>query len=66
MPKFCSTCGNHFQASTKYPELQKVVDDVVDTTIKLINNSVKQVKSDMPYKAQWVLEEVAKALKARV
>lgn len=41
----------------KYPELDKIAVDIADKTAVLINKSVKNVKSNMPYKAQYVLEE---------
>jgi hypothetical protein len=50
----------------KYPELQKIADKIADETAENINKEVKDVKSNMPYKAQWVLEEVVKDLKNRI
>lgn len=50
----------------KYPELDKIVDNVTDITCMLINRLARDVESTMPYKAQYVLEYVIDALKARV
>ena len=50
----------------KYPELRKIADKIADETADKINSSVENVKSKMPYKAQWVLEEVIRDLEKRV
>lgn len=50
----------------KYPELQKIADKIADETAEKINQEVRDVKSNMPYKAQWVLEEVVKDLTNRI
>ena len=50
----------------KYPELRKIADKIADETAEKINKEVKDVKSKMPYKAQWVLEEVVKDLEERI
>lgn len=50
----------------KYPELDKIADKIAYETLTTINSSVERVKSEMPYKAQYVLEEVIKMLKERV
>lgn len=50
----------------KYPELQKLVDAISRDTLKRINTDVRGVKSSMPYKVKWVLEEVIKELQDRV
>jgi hypothetical protein len=50
----------------KYPELQKIADKISDETAEKINQEVRDVKSNMPYKAQWVLEEVVKDLTNRI
>lgn len=47
---------------SKYPELQAVVDELSGTVTAMINEKVATVQSEMPYKAQWVLEELIKAL----
>ena len=50
----------------KYPELRKIADKIADETSDKINKEVKNVESKMPYKAQWVLEEVVRDLKDRI
>lgn len=47
----------------KYPELDKIAKDIAKKTGDMINASVRNVKSEMPYKAQYVLEEVVNILK---
>lgn len=53
-------------SENKYPELRKIVDMVSRITTRAINDEIKKVNSDMPYKAQWVLEELIKDLEKRV
>jgi len=55
--------GNKIQT---YPELQKIAKDIAKQTGALINNKVKNIESEMPYKAQYVLEELIKILQAAV
>ncbi len=50
----------------EYPELYKIAQAVADNTCKKINERTADVKSEMPYKAQWVLEETIKILQERV
>ncbi|MBM3201801.1 MAG: hypothetical protein FJZ56_05280 [Chlamydiae bacterium] len=50
----------------RYPELRKIADKIADDTAEKINKEVKDVKSEMPYKAQWVLEEVVRDLENRI
>ena len=50
----------------KYPELNQIARQVANETCKAINAAVPGVESKMPYKAQWVLEEVIEILQARV
>ncbi len=54
------------EGSGKYPELDKIAAKLADDTAKAINAAIKDVESKMPYKAQYVLEEVIKDLKERV
>jgi hypothetical protein len=49
-----------------YPELRSVVNKIVPQIINLINSNTKSVTSKMPYKNQWVLEEIIKELEKRV
>lgn len=52
--------------SGKYPELEKVAMKIANETAKMINKETEHVKSEMPYKAQYVLEEVVKILQDRI
>jgi len=52
--------------SGKYPELDKLVKPISDMCAKTINKKISTIKSKMPYKAQYVLEEVIKELQDRV
>lgn len=56
----------HGGAMETYPELDNLASKIADDTADAINKSVKGVKSPMPYKAQYVLEEVVKDLKSRI
>lgn len=51
---------------SKYPELMAIAEKIADSTSIDINEQVQAVQSDMPYKAQWVLEETIKILRERV
>lgn len=51
---------------SRYPELQKIAKDLAFKFLEEINNSTKDVESDMPYKEQYVLEEVIKILNENV
>jgi hypothetical protein len=50
----------------KYPELDEIATSIALITVSEINNQTKDVKSEMPYKAQYVLEEVIKKLEELV
>lgn len=56
----------------KYPELYKIALTIADDTCREINKQTEDfggfaaVESEMPYKAQWVLEEAIKILQERV
>jgi len=45
-------------ASDKYPELNKLAKEMADDIFHDINTAAKNVESEMPYKAQYVLEEI--------
>lgn len=51
----------------KYPEFESLVDSLIKKYIhpmlKDINNESHKIKSDMPYKAQFVLEEILNKVK---
>jgi len=57
---------NEAKKSKKYPELRKIVDEMTKSVAKDINKKVKNVDSEMPYKSQWVLEELIKNLQELV
>lgn len=48
----------------KYPELDKLVDTLEKYIVDDINDKAEKVKSEMPYKSQYVLEELIKRLEA--
>lgn len=50
----------------KYPELDKIAREIAKNTGNEINKRVKNVKSEMTYKAQYVLEELIKILQEAV
>jgi hypothetical protein len=56
----------------KYPKLYKIALKIADDTCREINKQTEDfgdfaaVESEMPYKAQWVLEEAIKILQERV
>jgi hypothetical protein len=53
--------------NTKYPELDKAVDYVLRVTLGKIAESAEFAdQPEMPYKAQYILEELIKKLKERV
>jgi hypothetical protein len=58
--------GGITKSKEEYPELRKIADKIADDTSERINKEVKDVKSKMPYKAQWVLEEVVRDLENRI
>jgi len=51
---------------SEYPELDKVANEITIEVIKLINDKALMVESKMPYRAQYVLEEIIKNLEAHV
>lgn len=50
----------------KYPELDIIVNELVDETCYTINKKTLYIDSKMPYRAQYVLEELIKKLQDRV
>lgn len=50
----------------RYPEFKKLVTKLSADICKEINAESSKIKSEMPYKAQFVLEEVIRNLEARV
>jgi hypothetical protein len=49
-----------------YPELNAVAKEIAKDVAKQINAKVQRVKSETPYKAQYVLEELIKILQEAV
>lgn len=58
--------GKPLRGLAKYPEFKALVDQVVYDASSKINDLAPQIKSDMPYKTQFVLEEVIRELQTRV
>ena len=50
----------------QYPELMKAAKEISYETIRKINKVAPTIKSEMPYKAQFILEEVIKNLEENV
>jgi hypothetical protein len=50
----------------QYPEFENAVNIIADNTCRLINEFSKSIVSKMPYKNQYLLEEVIKKLQERV
>lgn len=50
----------------RYPELNNLAQAIATTTLIGINQAITHVKSEMPYKAQCVLEMVIKKLEEKV
>lgn len=46
----------------KYPELDEIAKEIAIDVITKCNSKTRDIKSEMPYKAQFVLEEVIKIL----
>lgn len=49
-----------------YPELKEIAKEIAKETCLAINARTKDVVSEMPYKAQFVLEKVIKILEVLV
>ncbi len=51
----------------KYPKLNAEANRIAQDTLKAINQASQNIEDEgMPYKAQYILEEVIKILKDRV
>lgn len=50
----------------KYPEFENIINEIVKNTCIEINNKSYKIKSKMPYKSQYVLEEVIKLLEEKI
>lgn len=51
---------------SKYPELLSISEELADQVLREINQRVPPVESKMPYKTQWVLEELINILQKSV
>lgn len=53
--------------NTKYPKLTEQAKRIASETCRTINNAAHNTEDEgMPYKAQYILEEVIKILKEQV
>jgi hypothetical protein len=50
----------------RYPEFKPLVDKIVREVLTQINAEARKIQSEMPYKAQFTLEEIIKELETRV
>ena len=50
----------------KYPELDRIAIDISLAVLKACNTETQDVKSEMPYKAQYVLEMIIQKLEEKV
>lgn len=55
--------ANVSQAIKKYPELSKLARELAHDLVKEINQKAPKIKSEMPYREQFVLEEIIELLK---
>jgi hypothetical protein len=53
-------------ALKKYPELMKLANRIAKDVAKEINKEAPKIKSEMPYRQQFVLEEVINILRGWV
>jgi hypothetical protein len=54
------------EATGQYPELDRIAKEIADDVLKRIDRVVEPIKSKMPYKTQYVLEEIIERLEAQV
>ena len=50
----------------KYPELDEISTEIACTVLSQCNAKTRDVKSEMPYKAQYVLEMIIQKLEKQV
>lgn len=50
----------------RYPELEKAASEIRKQIVPLINKAARETQSEMPYKAQHILEELIKQLEELV
>lgn len=66
MSKAKKFLGEYKKENSQFPELDKVSLELAHMVAKEINKRVKSVESKMPYKAQYVLEELIRHLEEMV
>ena len=66
MSKAKKFIGEYKKENSNFPELDKVSLELAHVVSKEINKRVKSIKSEMPYKAQYVLEELIRHLEEMV
>lgn len=54
------------RVASEYPELDAEAARIADEVARMINEVVPTIESEMPYKAQYILEELIKNLESRV
>lgn len=57
---------NEASRSENFPELDEIAEKFAKEVLNKINKEVKNVKSKMPYKSQYVLEEIIRILEDAV
>lgn len=50
----------------RYPELEEAAHQIRVQTVQMINKAARETQSEMPYKAQHILEELIKQLEELV
>jgi hypothetical protein len=50
----------------RYPEFKKLVNKLADEVCTQINEEAPKIESEMPYKQQFVLEEIVRILESRI
>lgn len=50
----------------RYPEFKDAVERVSENTVLMLKNEARKITSDMPYKEQFLLEEIIRSLQERV
>jgi len=63
---YTSTEGKPLMGLQRYPEFKPLVDEIVRAVLTKINADARKIESEMPYKAQFTLEEVIRELETRV
>jgi hypothetical protein len=63
---YTSTEGKPLMGLQRYPEFKPLVDKIVHEVITQINAEARKIQSEMPYKAQFTLEEIIRELESRV